>query len=96
MLGQLRQQQPGFDVVLISTDQEVDHQLLQSVLLQHQLQYVDSWVFGDESSVRIRFEIDPAWYGELPRSYLFDRQHRRQAISGLLSGNVLASWLKGN
>ena len=94
MLGQLRQQRDGLDVIFISTDEEAGETALQSVLARHQLQNNESWVFAAEQAERLRYEIDITWYGELPRSYLFDRQHRRQVISGLLSEESVLAWLK--
>jgi hypothetical protein len=31
------------------------------------------------------FEIDPKWYGELPRTYFLDAAHQRTGVSGVLS-----------
>ena len=41
-----------------------------------------------------RYAIDPAWRGELPRSYLFDAAHKRAAHSGLMNETQLRDWLK--
>ena len=30
-------------------------------------------------------EIDPQWFGELPRTYFLDSKHQREGISGALS-----------
>ena len=40
-----------------------------------------------------RFEIDPRWGGELPRVYLYDRQHTRRAHSGRLDTRELERWI---
>ena len=51
-------------------------------------------MFAEAVPERLRYAIDPAWGGELPRSYLFDAAHRRQAHSGLLDEAQLKDWLK--
>lgn len=96
MLGRLRQQPPQFDLVLIATDENTDHAELQTVLAKHRLDKSDTWVFAGESAAALRYEIDPTWYGELPRSYLFNSRHQRQAVSGLLSAEGLQAWLRDN
>ena len=92
MLGLFKQQHPLFDVVLISTDESARHKELQAVLNKYQLQTSNSWIFASASAEQLRYEIDPTWYGELPRSYLFNHRHLRQTISGLLSTEVLTIW----
>jgi hypothetical protein len=42
-------------------------------------------MFSDENSDKLRFEIDPKWYGELPRTYFFNAAHQRVGMSGVLS-----------
>ena len=96
MLGRLRQHLPRLELVLVATDENVDRHELQEVLNRHRLQATDNWAFADASAQALRYEIDPSWYGELPRSYLFNRRHQRQARSGLLSAELLQVWLKAN
>ena len=42
-------------------------------------------VFTEDNSAKLRFEIDPSWYGELPRTYFFDKKHQRSGLSGVIS-----------
>jgi len=78
-----------FNLVLISTDGADARNEVASVLNKYNLQSVNSWLFDEFSSQHLRYEIDPAWYGELPRSYLFDSVHQRKSISGVLSTDQL-------
>lgn len=96
MLGKVKRQKPQLELVLVSTDSEVSQTELQAVLLRHQLQSIRSYVFDDNVAQSLRYSIDPAWYGELPRSYLFDSQHRRRAVSGMLSEKFIMKWLSEN
>ena len=82
--SELHTRYPEMELVLISTD-GVDARPTINALLQKtgNLQR-ESWVFADEFEERLRFEIDPQWYGELPRTIFFARDHSRHSISGLL------------
>jgi len=82
--------QHDFNLVLISVDGADASYEVASVLNKYNLQSVSSWLFDEFSSQQLRYEIDPAWYGELPRSYLFDKAHQRQSVSGVLSTEQLS------
>lgn len=79
----------AFNLVLISTDGAEASNEVAAVLKKYNLQNVNSWLFEEVSAQRLRYEIDPLWYGELPRSYLFNKEHQRQAVSGVLSSEQL-------
>lgn len=93
MLGKLRKQVPDLPLVLISTDQIRLRDDAEDFLLDYELDDLVSWMFADEFAARLRFSIDPQWYGELPRSYYFDSEHRHEAHSGILSESQVRSWL---
>jgi len=42
---------------------------------------------------KLRFYIDPGWYGELPRSYFYDAAQQRSGHSGALTRAQLQDWL---
>jgi thiol-disulfide isomerase/thioredoxin len=84
------QKQQAFNLVLISTDGADASIEVATVLKKYKLQNIDTWLFEEYSAQHLRYEIDPLWYGELPRSYLFNREHQRQAVSGVLSAGQLS------
>lgn len=88
MLGAWRRAHPAARLVLISTDTE---QSPDALLRKYGLDTVESWVFADEFAERLRYEIDPAWRGELPRSYLIDGRDSL-AVSGRLERARLDTW----
>lgn len=53
----------------------------------------EAWAFGDEAPERLRHALDPAWRGELPRSYLIDAEGHREAVSGVLSEATLQAFI---
>ena len=66
------------------------------MLREHGLDHAENWAATVPFDTRLRFTIDPLWYGELPRSYLFDADNSRQAISGVLGEETLAQWWHRN
>ena len=91
--GPLQEKYPGVGFVLVSTDAESDRAMTAEFLRRHDLRGVETWMFADEFSERVRHAIDPAWRGELPRTYVYDAAHRRHAHSGVLDPKALESWL---
>ncbi|MCP5161842.1 MAG: redoxin domain-containing protein [Hahellaceae bacterium] len=81
------------ELILISTDSPQDAAAIEATLAEYQLEALDNWIFGDDLPERLRFAIDPGWYGELPRSYFYDTDRQRHSYSGLLSEAIVDKWL---
>ena len=94
MLGELLAARPQLELVVVSTDAPSDETELRQVLASRGLDRADGWVFAEADSARLRYEIDRSWYGELPRSYLFDAQHNRRVHSGVLKRGDVERWLE--
>jgi len=77
------------NLVLLSTDPKDQQGEVKKVLNEYQLSHRENWIFGSQAHALLRQSIDPNWYGELPRSYLFDPQHKPFAHSGVLSNPTL-------
>lgn len=95
-LGRLARADKTLPLVIISTDTPGEADAIRAALKRFGLAHLDTWVFADPIPERLRHAIDPAWRGELPRSYLFDAAHRGTAHSGALEENRLRSWLRQN
>lgn len=91
MLGRFARIHPDLRLVLISTDSPAEMPAILAALQRHGLEDRESWVFAGEFIERLRHEVDPAWRGELPRSYLNDSGETR-AVSGRLDRAQLESW----
>lgn len=94
MLRDLRKTSPQMTLVLVSTDDVADRAMAAKMLERYGLGREESWIFADGNAAKLRFEIDPSWYGEMPRSYFYDAAHRREAVSGTLERTQVESWLK--
>ena len=86
----------SLDVVLVSTDTPAASPDILAVLGQYALPRAERWVFADDVVERLRFEVDPRWYGELPRTYLFGPGKRVESITGKLDPERVARWLRAN
>lgn len=93
-LGKLARSDRNLPLVIVSTDTPAEASEIRVALKGFGLERFDTWVFADAVPERLRYAIDPAWRGELPRSYLFDAAHRREAHSGLLNEAQLKDWLR--
>ncbi|MDP6652171.1 MAG: hypothetical protein QGF90_08715 [Gammaproteobacteria bacterium] len=92
MMGKILQLNPDLPFVLISTDSIEPREFSEEFLEDFQLSEIESWMFADSFVERLRFSIDPNWYGELPRSYFFDANHEMDAHSGIMSQELLTEW----
>jgi hypothetical protein len=50
--------------------------------------------FVDRFAARLRWEVDPDWQGELPRTDLLGRDGTRRHILGSIDRAMLQSWAK--
>ncbi|PAJ74061.1 hypothetical protein CJF42_12580 [Pseudoalteromonas sp. NBT06-2] len=86
---------PDLKLVLINTDADNDmKEKMDEVINKYQLNDLTLLHFADEQASQNRYIIDPTWYGELPRSYFFNRAGQSQGRSGLVDKNILQQWLK--
>lgn len=88
-LAALARRHPEIGLVLVSTDTPAVAGALRETLARHGLAHAEAWVFADPFAEALRYEIDPRWGGELPRSYFFDRRHAAEPYSGALSAAQL-------
>lgn len=93
MLSDLKHSHPGLDVVLIATDTVTDTPQLASRAESYGMGKVEQWVFAEDMPERLRLEIDNRWYGEVPRTYFYDRKHQREVKTGLVKKEFVQDWL---
>ena len=93
LLEELSRDHPELRLVLVATDPPGDVAAVREVLAQYALERADSWQFAEANVERLRYTIDPGWYGELPRAYLVDADGHHAAISGPLPEQRVRDWL---
>ena len=93
-LGELTRRYPRLDVVLVAADTPDLAPELARLAKEYGLGKQTQWVFADEQAERLRFAVDRRWYGELPRTYFYDAQHRREGRSGVIPREQLEHWVR--
>ena len=95
LLGQFMKEHPAIDMVTISADLAPDQPgAAQSMLKKSGLASAENWIFSDGFVERLRFEIDPRWQGDIPRTLLISRDGKITTIEGLAEMAELEKWLK--
>lgn len=94
LLGKLMAKYPKLAVVTLATDPPEQRDELQKVLDRYRLGGAANWQFADTFVERLRYEIDPQWFGELPRTYFYEADGTRTAVSGQLDAQEVERWIK--
>jgi thiol-disulfide isomerase/thioredoxin len=90
----LRKARPDMRLVLIAADPvPQDPDRLDATLARFGLEATESWSFTDRFYERLRYEIDPAWAGELPRTVMIDRAGKATVLPGVADLALVRQWL---
>jgi thiol-disulfide isomerase/thioredoxin len=93
LLGKFMTDHPAIDMVTISADLVPDLPgATRSMLDRSGLGSAENWIFGDGFVERWRFEIDPAWQGDIPRTMLISREGTITTIEGSAEMTDLEKW----
>ena len=63
------------------------------MLAKTRLAGAENWIFADPFIERLRFEIDPSWRGEIPRTILIARDGKSITIDGVADLAQVRAWL---
>ncbi len=94
VLSDLRKSAPDINLIMLATDDVSATDQVKSILTGNELNQVDNWIFAEANPQKLRYEIDPKWYGEVPRTYFLDKDHQRVGISGSVSRESLETMFK--
>lgn len=93
LLGKFMRDHSAIDVVTISADLVPDLKgATRSMLEKSGLGPAENWIFSDGFVERLRFEIDPAWQGDIPRTMLISREGTIATIEGSAEMSELEKW----
>lgn len=91
-LGAFMKDNPGIDMVTISADFVPNlPEATRTMLDRSGLALAENWIF-DGFADRLRFEIDPTWQGDIPRTLLITREGEMTTIEGSAEMADLAKW----
>jgi thiol-disulfide isomerase/thioredoxin len=93
LLGKFMKDNAEVDVVMISADLVPNLPgAARAMLDKAGLGAAENWLFADGFVERLRFEIDPAWQGEIPRTLLIARDGTVTTIEGSAEIPDLEKW----
>lgn len=84
LLNRIHKDNPQLKMVMLATDSPAEIEQIKKYQTQFQLSDIEQWVFAEENAQKLRFKLDPRWYGELPRTYFYNKEHQRTGFSGVL------------
>jgi len=94
LLGKFMKDNAEVDVVMISADLVPNLPGAARAMLENAgLGAAENWLFADGFVERLRFEIDPAWQGDIPRTLLIARDGTVTTIEGSAEMPDLEKWL---
>ncbi|MGZ8224610.1 MAG: TlpA family protein disulfide reductase [Methylobacter sp.] len=85
LLSSIHKSRPELKMIMLATDDLSATGQIQQILEKNQLSGIENWIYAEDNTQKLQFEIDPTWYGELPRTYFLDAAHSRAGVSGVLS-----------
>jgi thiol-disulfide isomerase/thioredoxin len=92
--GELLQERPDLHLVVINADLVPNEaNAVSAMLAQTGLAAAENWMFTDSFVERLRYEIDPRWHGEIPRTLLIARDGSITTIEGPADLDVVKAWL---
>jgi thiol-disulfide isomerase/thioredoxin len=92
--GELLASKPDANVFMIHAEPEPPNaRVLPGIISRSGLARVRNWAFGNESSERLRFEIEPTWQGELPATVFVAADGSRRLAIGPADFEEIRHWL---
>jgi len=92
--GKLVADRRDLKLVLIAADPlPQEQERVSATLAAAGLTNSESWSFTDRFYERLRYEIDPAWAGELPRTVMIDGDGKTTVLPGVADLAQVRAWL---
>lgn len=92
--GKLAAVRPDLRLVLVAADPlPQPGERVTATLSTAGLGAIESWSFTDRFYERLRYEIDPLWAGELPRTVLIARDGSAKVLPGVADLDQVRAWL---
>ncbi|MCB1915245.1 MAG: redoxin domain-containing protein [Rhodocyclaceae bacterium] len=92
-LQALARRYPTVPVVFVAADPPEAHGDVERLWQAMAMDGPPGWAFAHDYLERLRFRIDPDWFGELPRTYFHAADHTSRAHSGVVDLQQTEAWL---
>jgi thiol-disulfide isomerase/thioredoxin len=93
-LGKALSKNTNVKLITVCVDGKESAKKAERILSQANLPKHEQYQYAELDEDRLRYNIDPAWYGELPRTYFYDAAHQVTPLSGKISNSFLDKWFK--
>ena len=93
-LGKALSKNKNVKLITVCVDGKESAKKAERILSQANLPKHEQYQYAEVDEDRLRYNIDPAWYGELPRTYFYDAAHQVTPLSGKISNSFLDKWFK--
>ena len=84
---------PGMRLVLVNTDPPEAEPQVKRMLERMGVGRLRNLAFADRFAARLRYEVDPQWQGELPRTDLVAPNGTTRGVLGMFHRPELEAWL---
>ena len=93
-LGKALSKDTNVKLITVCVDGKESAKKAERILSQANLPKHEPYQYAEVDEDRLRYNIDPSWYGELPRTYFYDAAHQVTPLSGKISNSFLDKWFK--
>lgn len=94
LLARLHREFPRVKVVLVAADAPELRPQVERFLSRYAIGSVELWQFGAEAEDRLRYSVDRAWRGELPRAYFIGVDGQPLTRSGVPDETWAGEWFQ--
>ena len=92
--ARLARANPGLRLVLVNTDPPEAEVQVKRLLDRSGVGRLRNLAFTDRFAARLRYEVDPQWQGELPRTDLVAVDGSSRGVLGVLAQTEVQAWIK--
>ena len=92
-LGKALSKNTNVQLITVCVDGKESAKKAERILNQANLPKHEQYQYAEVDEDKLRYSIDPTWYGELPRTYFYDKAHQVTPLSGKISNSFLDAWL---
>ncbi len=92
--GRLLQERPDLKLIVVDADLVPNTaDAVSETLAKTGLSGAENWIFADDFTERLRFEVNPRWHGEIPMTLLLARDGKTTTIEGAADPAQVRAWL---
>ena len=92
-LGKALSKNKNVKLITVCVDGKESAKKAERILNLAHLPKHEQYQYAEVDEDKLRYSIDPTWYGELPRTYFYDKAHQVTPLSGKISNSFLDAWL---